>query len=134
MSTMTHAGNGASRPSEGQFREPLSAGGHSRQIRHDAETLAASVRDATRGAQSYLTAQVEQRPFSTLSVAAGIGYVLGGGLRSRLTVVLLGAATRVATAVIARELGARILQSGSASTQTRAPEDTSEPRRNDHED
>ena len=88
-----------------QPQEQRSLGDHGRQIHHDAEALAAAVRDATDDVQRYLTEQVEQRPFSTLGVAAGVGYVLGGGLSSRLTAVLLGAATRVATALVARELG-----------------------------
>ena len=90
---------------------------HGRHIQQDAENLVAAVRDATEDVQRYLTTRVQQRPFSTLGVAAGAGYVLGGGLSARLTIVLLGVATRVATALVARELGTRILQSGSASAQ-----------------
>jgi hypothetical protein len=86
----------------------------------DAATLAAEIRGTTADLERYLTDQVERRPYSTLGVAAGIGYVLGGGLSSRLTVVLLGAATRVAMALVARELGARILQSGSTSAQNKS--------------
>ena len=124
MSTMSDTGNGrahaASSPTERQPQESRSLGDHGRQIQHDAEALAATVRNATDGVQRYLTAQVEQRPFRTLGVAAGVGYVLGGGLRSRLTVVLLGAATRVATALVARELGSRIVQSAAASAQDKS--------------
>src|SRR3990172_9260235 len=113
---MSNAGNGASSPTERQPQNSRSLGDHGRQIQKDAVALAETVRDAADGVQRYLTAQVEQRPFSTLGVAAGVGYVLGGGLSSRLTVVLLGAVTRVATALAARELGSRILQSSSSST------------------
>jgi ElaB/YqjD/DUF883 family membrane-anchored ribosome-binding protein len=112
---MSDTGNGASSPTERQPQNSRSLGDHGRQIQHDAETLAAAVRDATDGVQRYLTAQVEQRPFSTLGVAAGVGYVLGGGLSLRLTVMLLGAATRLATTLAVREVGARIFQNGSAS-------------------
>ena len=90
-------------------------GDHCRQIRHDAHALAASVQDATKGLQGYLTDRVHRRPYVTLGVAAGVGYVLGGGLRSRLTAVLLGAATRLALAVAARELGDRLSRAASAS-------------------
>jgi ElaB/YqjD/DUF883 family membrane-anchored ribosome-binding protein len=117
---MSYAGNGASSPIERQPQSSRSLGDHSRQIQHDAEALAAAVRDATDGVQRYLTAQVKQRPFTTLGVAAGVGYVLGGGLSSRLTVVLLGAATRVASALVARELGTRILQHDSTSVQSKS--------------
>lgn len=117
---MGEAGNGASSPSERQPHDARALGDHARQIHHDAEALAATVRDATDGVQRYLTVQVEQRPLGTLGVAAGIGYVLGGGLSTRLTVVLLSAVTRVATALVARELGSRISQSGSASAQNKS--------------
>jgi ElaB/YqjD/DUF883 family membrane-anchored ribosome-binding protein len=112
-------GNGASDPRR-QPHEPPSLGDHGRQIHHDAEALAAAVRDATDGAQRYLAERVEQRPFTTLGMAAGLGYVLGGGLRSRLTAVLLGAATRVVTALAVRELGARILQRDSATVHSKS--------------
>jgi ElaB/YqjD/DUF883 family membrane-anchored ribosome-binding protein len=114
---MSDTGNGASRPTERQPQDFRSLGDHGRQIQHDAETLAAAVRDATDGAQRYLTEQVEQRPYSTLGVAAGVGFALGGGLSSRLTAMLLGAATRLAMALAARELGSRFLQGGLASVQ-----------------
>jgi ElaB/YqjD/DUF883 family membrane-anchored ribosome-binding protein len=117
---MSDAGNGASSPTERQPHNFRSLGDHSRQIQHDAEALAATVQDATEGVQRYLTAQVEQRPFTTLGVAAGVGYVLGGGLSSRLTTVLLGAATRVAMTLAARELAARLLQGGSATVQNKS--------------
>ena len=121
---MSDAGNGrardASSPAERQSHNTRSLGDHGRQIHHDAEALAAAVRDATDGVQRYLTAQVEQRPFSTLGVAAGVGYVLGGGLSSRLTVVLLGGATRVAMALVARELAARLSSDVAASVQNKS--------------
>jgi ElaB/YqjD/DUF883 family membrane-anchored ribosome-binding protein len=113
-------GNGAASGPEGQAPDTRSLGDHGRQIQHDAETLAAAVRDATDGVQRYLTENVEQCPYSTLGVAAGIGYVLGGGLSSRLTAMLLAAATRVAIAFAARELGARLLQGSSATVQSKS--------------
>lgn len=66
---------------------------------------------------------IRQRPVVAVGVAAGVGYVLGRGLSSRLTVVLLGAATRVVTALVARELGARMLRSDAHDM--RAPENAS---------
>lgn len=129
---MAEGGNGVSSPSEQQshdFRE------HGRQIHHDATALAATVRDAADGAQRYINTQVERRPFTTVGVAAGVGYVLGGGLSSRLTLVLLGAATRVAAALVAREVDARILQSSSAiGSQQELLRTLREPQRRNHED
>ena len=117
MSDAEHSNgpNGASSGTERQGHRSI--GDHGRQIHHDAHALAAAVRDAADDLERYLTEQVEERPYTTLGVAAGVGFVLGGGLRSRLTVVLLGAATRLATALAARELAARLSPGASASAQ-----------------
>lgn len=131
---MDDGGNGATHPSEGQFPDSRSIGDHGRQIHQDAEALVETLRDATDGAQRYLATQIERQPFTTLGVAAGVGYVLGGGLGSRLTVLLLGAAARLTAALVARELGTRILQSDSASTsKEELPRALREPQRSDHE-
>lgn len=106
-----NAGNGASRGTEQQSQEARSVADWGRQVGHDARVLTATVQDASASLESYLTAQVARRPYGTLGVAAGIGYVLGGGLSSRLTVALFGTATRLALALAARELGARLLPS-----------------------
>ncbi len=95
-----------------QPQEPPSLGDHGRQIHHDAEVLATAVRDAADDLHRYVAEQVEQRPLMTLGLAAGAGFVLGGGLSARLTIALLGTATRLATAVAARELSTRILRRG----------------------
>jgi hypothetical protein len=113
-------GNGAAGGTEPPLQEPHSGGNHCRQIYHDAATLAAEVRGTTADLERYLIEQVEERPYTTLGVAAGVGYVLGGGLRSRLTAVLLGAATRLATVLAVRELGARILPRDSTSVQSKS--------------
>ena len=113
-------GNGVTGGTEPPLRTPRSIGEHGRQIRHDAETLAAEVRGTTADLERYLSEQVEQRPYTTLGVAAGVGFVLGGGLRSRLTAMLLGAATRFAMALAARELAARLSPGASASVQNKS--------------
>ena len=92
-----------------------SLGDHGRQIHHDVQALAAAVQDAADDLERYLTEQVEQRPYTTVGIAAAVGYVLGGGLRSRLAALLFGAATRVATALAARQLAARLSPVPSAS-------------------
>lgn len=111
---MNAVGNGAASEGEPRAGNSRGLGDQGRLIQRDAATLVADVRDAADSLQHFVATQVEERPFTTLGAAAGVGYVLGGGLRSRLTVLLLGAAARVATALIARELGSRVLQSGSA--------------------
>jgi ElaB/YqjD/DUF883 family membrane-anchored ribosome-binding protein len=104
-----HSGNGASCAAPPPHQEVRSLSDYGRQIQHDASALTATVQAATTGLESHLTAQVTRHPYGALGVAAGIGYVLGGGLRSRLTAALLGTATRLAMALAAREFGARLL-------------------------
>ena len=111
--TIPERWNGAGDPSPAADGRTLSD--HCRRINQDAHALAAAVQDATSGVEGYLTERVQSRPYVTLGVAAGVGYVLGGGLGSRLTGLLLGAATRVALAVAARELGDRLSPAASAS-------------------
>lgn len=120
MNAAGEAGNGLSTTVHGQDVRALAD--HGRQIQHDAEALAAHVRDATNSVQDYLTKQVEQRPMTTLGVAAGLGYLLGGGLSSKLTVLFLGAATRLGAAIVAREVGSRLSLSDWNGTPKRAPE------------
>lgn len=116
--SVTDSSNGACDTSPGP--DARSLGDHYRQIQHDAHSLAAAVQEATNGLEGYLTEHVHRRPYVTLGVAAGVGYVLGGGLRSRLTAVLLGAATRVALAVAAREFGDRLSPAASASVHAKS--------------
>jgi len=111
--TTTLGSNGAGDTSPG--RDARELGDHCREIYHDAHALAAAVQDATNDLERYLTERVDRQPYVTLGVAAGVGYVLGGGLRSRLTAVVLGAAARVALAVATRELGSRLSPAESAS-------------------
>lgn len=100
-------GNGATDSDWQAIDAPRSVGDHARQIRHDATTLAEEVQRTAADVERYLSDRVRRRPYATLSAAAGVGYVLGGGLATRFTVVLLGIATRLATAVAMRELAGR---------------------------
>ncbi len=113
-------GNGAAGGDRPRLLRHRSIADHSRRIHRDAAMLAAEVQGTTADLEHYLTDQVERRPYRTLGVAAGIGYVLGGGLRSRLTAVVLTAAARVAVALVAREVGARLAPQASAAAQNKS--------------
>ena len=107
-------------PSRTERQGSRSLGNHGREIQHDVQALVAAVQDAADDLQRYLTTQVEQRPYTTLGVAAAVGYVLGGGLRPRLTVALLGTATRLGVALATRELAARLSPGASTSVQSKS--------------
>jgi hypothetical protein len=51
-----------------------------------------------------LVDRVRRGPYATLGAAAALGYVLGGGLRTPLTLMMLSAASRIVGAQIVREL------------------------------
>jgi hypothetical protein len=59
----------------------------SRALREDAEALAGELRGAVGEINSKLdlAGRMERNPYATLAVAAGLGYVLGGGLFSNFT-------------------------------------------------
>ena len=121
MSDAAHSNgpNGAPSGAGGQPQDGRSLGDHCSQIHHDAHALAAAVQDAADDLERYLTAQVGERPYTTLGVAAGVGFVLGGGLRSRLTPVLFGAARKLAVALAAREIAARLSPGAPAPVQNK---------------
>jgi ElaB/YqjD/DUF883 family membrane-anchored ribosome-binding protein len=117
--------NGAE-SSEGGARFPQHLTETGRQIRGDAQNLVSHVSEAGTELQSYVTDMVRERPLATLGVAAGIGFLLGGGLTTRLTVLALGAGTRFAFALAAREMSAAFLPANSGDRQQqqlRGPQD-----------
>jgi hypothetical protein len=57
-------------------------------LRTGMEALGAALESATR--------QTAERPLRSLTLAVGAGYALGGGVFSRLTMRLIGTATRLA--------------------------------------
>jgi hypothetical protein len=68
----------------------------SEQVRGDLKALAGTVRKLARECEDVLRERVEQRPYAMLAMAAGVGYVLGGGVPGVLLRVLFGTAGRVA--------------------------------------
>ena len=59
------------------------------------EDVSASLGDLYRAADSFASEQTRERPHVALGVAAGVGFILGGGLASRLGGTLLSVGTRL---------------------------------------
>ena len=93
---------------------------HGRQIQREATVLTATVEEAAAEVTAFLREQTQRHLYRTLATAAGVGYVIGGGLASRLTKVLLGLGGRLTVAIVARELGG-LLQGGDRKVVVRAP-------------
>jgi hypothetical protein len=73
--------------------------------------LRAGVTEQVEGAAAEVTALVRQHPVGALAAAAGIGYILGGGLFTRTTSRVFGLAVRLGVRfalmpLIERELSA----------------------------
>lgn len=76
-----------------------------------AKDLTASVERVYRTGDALLGRTARERPYGILGTAFGVGFVLGGGLSSRLGSVLAGTLSRV--------LLAHVLESNSESLRTR---------------
>jgi len=75
-------------------------------LQHAAEELSAAARDLSRTGGIYLRGRARRNPYEVLGVAAGIGFVLGGGLASRASGFLLAAAGRLLVARVIEEMSA----------------------------
>jgi len=85
-----------------------------RAVRAGSRALAASLSSFLADAETAARDRVVTRPYATLAMAVGIGYVLGGGLPLRLTALLVSLGTRVAFEAATRELSARLAARTSA--------------------
>ena len=74
------------------------------ELRDAWDDVTSSVGDFYRAADAFATEQARERPYVFLGVAAGIGFVLGGGLASRLGTTLLGFGSRFAASRLFEEL------------------------------
>lgn len=89
-----------------------------REIGAQLQELTATVAESLAGLDSSLRRQFETRPYVTLGAAAGVGYVLAGGLPTRLTGILLGLGSRIVIPVIVHQLTA-LIHAQSISVNTR---------------
>jgi hypothetical protein len=68
----------------------------SERVREEFVALTEAALHMASGWRSLLRDRLERRPYATLAVAAGVGYVLGGGLPTGLVRVLIGVGGRLA--------------------------------------
>ena len=68
--------------------------------------VASSMTELYRATDAFATEQARERPYVFLGVAAGLGFVIGGGLASRLGVTILGLGSRFAASRLIEELKA----------------------------
>jgi hypothetical protein len=86
---------------------------HGREVFREVQALRTAAEETAAEASELLCDRMQQRPYITLATAAAVGYVVGGGLASRLTGAVLAVAGRFAIALVARELS-RVVESTAA--------------------
>lgn len=77
---------------------------HTQEAKEEAQMLASSLGELSQDLSSYLQEQVRTRPWAVLGVAAGVGYLLGGGIPSRITRAGMSMAARMSMGVLMRQL------------------------------
>lgn len=77
---------------------------HSRQAKAEVEHLAETIRLASSEWEAVLRQRFRERPYATLAVAVGVGYVIGGGLAPGLLRSLAGTGSRLALGVALQRL------------------------------
>ena len=99
-----HAGRDQQRDGGRRASRPLRIQERGREAYRDAQHLASTMEQAVDEIGQFLREQAEQRPYTSLATAAGVGYVLGGGVPSRLTRFLFGLGSRLAIEMFLHEL------------------------------
>jgi len=73
-------------------------------LRADVEALSETVGHAAQELGSYVREQLRERPYAALGAAAGLGFVLGGGLTLRVGSLLFGTGGRILASMVLREV------------------------------
>jgi len=76
------------------------------ELRDAWDDVSSSLGDLYRAADTFAAEQTRARPHVALGVAAGVGFVLGGGLASRLGGTLLSVGTRLLATKLLEEWAA----------------------------
>lgn len=67
--------------------------------------MIASAKEAYGAADEFLAQTAAEKPYVLLGAAAGLGFVLAGGLASRLTIGIAGVAGRLVAVQMVEQLG-----------------------------
>lgn len=86
---------------------------------------------AGRKARKLIAKTAREHPYALLGGAVGVGFVLGGGLRSRMGRALLFASARVALPYIEQAAVALVQRAGQSEMAAHASDDEAAPEGND---
>jgi len=87
-------------------------------VRQEVSGLTSEFEDALGDLERVVRDQLTQRPYATLGAAAGLGYVLGGGLPKTLSRLLFGMGGRLALVLAAQRLRGGLAASGAPINET----------------
>lgn len=73
-------------------------------VRRDVGDLTSEVEGALGDLETVIREQLTQRPYTTLAAAAGLGYVLGGGIPVAFSRMMFGVGGRLAFVMLAQQL------------------------------
>jgi hypothetical protein len=122
---MNRAGAGEAMPEIGQLSDRM------QELQKEAEALLSTLDRTSNEIGEALRARMASHPYAVLATAAGIGYVLGGGLPSPLTRLVLLAGGRIGFEFLSRELGNRLREGGASGPNGGStPASTREPKGN----
>ena len=80
-----------------------------RKVERDARSLSSDLEGLLSEVEDLVRARLEAQPYATLAVAAGAGFVLGGGLTVGVVGTLARIGTRMATAALMQGALTRVL-------------------------
>jgi hypothetical protein len=87
------------------------------QVRQEVSSLTSEIEGALSDLERVVREQLEQRPYTTLAAASGVGYVLGGGVPVALSRILFGMGGRLALLMLAERVRSGIVPATASTTQ-----------------
>jgi ElaB/YqjD/DUF883 family membrane-anchored ribosome-binding protein len=100
--SQSSAAQSEAQPSTGRLLE------RGRQAEGDAHSFAANLEGLVSDAEELLRARLETQPYATLAMAAGAGFIVGGGVTLGVLTTIAGLGTRMATASMLKTTLARV--------------------------
>ena len=94
-----------------------------RQVERDAQSFAANLEGLASDVEQLVRTRLEAQPYRTLALAAGAGFVVGGGVTMGVLATMARVATRMATAAILQTTLAHVF----SGFQSETPDQRSQP-------
>jgi ElaB/YqjD/DUF883 family membrane-anchored ribosome-binding protein len=87
-----------------------------RQVGQDAKSFAANLEGLVSDAEQFVRTRLEAQPYGTLAIAAGAGFVVGGGVTLGVLATMARLGTRMAAAAMLQSTFARVFSGSESAT------------------